>query len=274
MVLQINSNITAQIGLRNLSESKQDISKILRNIATGLKINQASDDPAGNAVSEKLRSITEGLDRAESNIQDSASALQVAEGGIEQINGSLQRIRELSVQASNGTLTDADRSIIQTEINQLVEEVDRQASSTTFNGQNLLDGTFDSDPLTTQSGAQQGETIDTTIASLSATSLGVNGFDVSTQSAAENSLSTIDTALSRVNDQRATIGANVNRLESAQDFVGVARENTLSALSQIRDADLAASITDLASAQIREQSGVAALGQANLIGQNVLQLLK
>lgn len=275
MALRVNSNLPAEFGARITGKTQEETGKLLRNLASGLRINSAGDDAAGLAISERLSSITKGLDRAELNLQDSASVLQVAEGGVSQISDGLQRVRELTLQASNDTLTDADRALIQTEVDQLVKEIDRQASTTTFNGKPLLDGSFGpSTPFKTQSGADEGETIDTVISQVSSTTLGVNSINVSTRAGAEAALSSIDTAITRVSDQAATLGANVNRINSARDFVGVARENTLSALSEIRDADYGENVTKLALAQLREQSGIAAIGQSNLSSQNVLQLLK
>lgn len=274
MAGRINSNVQADFAQRLLGLNQQDQNQALRKISSGLRINSAGDDAAGFAISERLESISRGFEQSERNLQDGASALQIAEGGLSTVNDNLQRIRELSVQAANGTLTDADREIIQGEVDQLVAEIDRSTSATQFNGQELLSGNFDANnPFTIQSGANQGETLDVELAETSTSTLGVAGIDVSTQDAASSALATLDTAISTVNGQQSEIGAVLNRVESATQFVGVARENTLAALSQIRDADLAAQSTELALTQIRTSGGVAALSQANLTPQNVLQLL-
>lgn len=274
MALRIGTNQEALASSRVLGENRLDLGKQLQRIATGLRINQASDDAAGLALAERLATLTRGFDQAQDNIQNGASVVQIAEGGISEIAGSLQRIRELSVQAANGTLTDDDRVLIQEEVDQLVAEIDRQVGTTTFNGQPLLNGSFaDPNGLTLQVGPNQGDTLRISIQGLSAASLGVNGLDVSTQAAAQNALGTVATAIDTVNSQRSTLGAAENRLQQAFNFTGIARENTLAAESRVRDLDFAEGIVKLTAAQLREQTGIAALAQANLAPQRVLQLL-
>ncbi|RMH55091.1 MAG: flagellin FliC [Candidatus Hydrogenedentota bacterium] len=272
---RINTNLSALFSSRqlNLTQATQD--KILRRLASGFRINTAADDAAGLAISQRLEALSRGFEQSQANLQDSVSALQVAEGGISQTGETLQRIRELSLQAANDTLTDADRQIIQQEVNQLVQEIDRSTSSVEFNGQKLLSGQFSAanGGFTVQAGTNEGETISVAIDEVSSTTLGVNGLDVSTRSAASNALSTLDTAIERVSTQRARIGADRNRIQQATEFVGVARENTLAAQSRIRDADFANQVTKLAISQIKNQSGVAALAQSNIRSQNLLQLL-
>lgn len=275
MAGKINNNSQADFSRRLLGINQREQEDTLKRIASGLRIRTASDDAAGLAISERLKALSSGFEQAQANLQDGASALQVAEGGISQISGSVQRIRELAVQASNDTLSDEDRALIQKEVDQLVEEIDRQAEATSFNGKPLLDGSVDgsTDSFTVQSGAAEGETIDANIGEVSAASLGLAGIDLSTRDSASAALSTLDTALSAISGEQANIGSTINRINSANDFVGVARENTLSALSTIRDADLAAESTKLAIQQLRSQSNLSALAQSNLNPQNALALL-
>lgn len=266
---RINTNIPSLFGQRILGQTREAQQNQLRQIASGLRINQAADDAAGLAIGSRLDSQVRGIEQAQRNIQDGISAVQVAEGGVSAINDSLQRIRELSVQAANGTLSDEDRGAIQEEIDQLVSEVDRQAGATQFNGRQLLSG----DQITIQSGAAEGETIEVTTGEISADTLGLTGLDVSTQAAAQNAISTVDTAINDVSGYRADLGAVQNRLEEAFNFTGIARENMLAAQSQIMDLDFGAGITNMINTQIREQAGLSALTQSNLSQRNVLGLL-
>jgi flagellin len=275
MAGRINTNTDANFSRRLLELNNKDTSDALKRIASGLRINTASDDAAGFGISERLRSLANGFEQSEANIQDSASAIQVAEGGLTAISDGLQRLRDLSVQAANDSLTDEDRAVIQEEVDQLVAEIDRQTSATQFNGQPLLTGDYASGTgeFTVQTGPEEGDTLAVNIEKTDAASLGVNGLDISTRAAAENAISTIDSAIQAVSSQRGTLGATLNRLDNATNFTGIARENILSALSQIRDADLAKEATGLALSQIKTQSNLSALSQANLNPQNTLKLL-
>ncbi len=275
MAMKVDNNPAANFSQRILDSTNQDLKATLKRIASGLRINSAADDAAGFGISERLRSLTNGYDQAQSNIQDSASALQVAEGGLTSITDTLQRMRDLSVQASNDTLTDADRAVIQTEMDQLVQEIDRQTAATQFNGQPLLSGQYaeGTGDFDVQSGANQGDALAVNINEVSANTLGVSGLSISTRDAASNAITSIDSAIASVSSTRATIGSQMNRLESANTFVGVARENTLAALSGIRDADMAAETSRLALGQILSQSGLSMLSQSNLNSQSVLKLL-
>lgn len=275
MAGRINTNTQADFSNRLLKLNQKDQEGTLKRLAAGLRINSASDDAAGLAISERLTSLSRGFEQAQSNLQDGASALQVADGGLSQISDSLQRIRELSVQASSDTLNDSDRANIQKEVDQLVAEVDRQAGSTQFNSQNLLSGQFDgsTDSFNVQAGADSGESIDVAISEVSSATLGVGSIDVSTRAGAEAALGSLDAALTSVTSERASIGASLNRLNQANEFAGVARENTLSALSTLRDADFGDEATKLAIGKIKNQANVSALAQANLNPQNALRLL-
>lgn len=275
MAMKVNSNQAAEFGQRILGQTKAEGNQILKRIASGLRINQASDDAAGFGISERLRYLSSGYEQAQSNIQDAASALQVAEGGLSAVGDSLQRMRELSVQAANDTLTDADRQALQAEMSQLTAEIDRQTGATQFNGQKLLTGQFAAggETFDVQIGANEGDTLGVNIPEVSTTTLNVNNLDISTRAGAEAAISSLDSAISNVSGTRATIGANINRLESANTYVGVARENTLSAMSQIRDADMSEQATLLALNKIKTQSGTSALVQANLNTSSALKLL-
>lgn len=275
MAMSIRTNPGALEAQRALSRNEESVRLGLRNIASGLRINQAADDAAGLSISERLRSISRGLEQSQANIQDATSALQVAEGGIAQSGEALQRIRELAVQAANDTLTDDDRAIIQNEVDNLVAEIDRVTGDTTFNDRQLLSGDYAAAQggFNVQLGADEGETLNIALDEVSAATLGVAGLDVSTRDAAAASLARTDSAIENLTARRADIGANLNRLESASTFVGTARENTLSALSQLRDADMGEQTTRLAIDRVMQQANLSALAQANLNPRNALQLL-
>lgn len=273
MAGRINSN-AGEFAARLLGVNQQEQQATLKRIASGLRINAAGDDAAGLAISERLNSLSRGFEQAQRNIQDSASALQVGDGGLSQISDSLQRIRELTVQASNDTLNDADREIIQTEVDQLVDEVSRQAGATQFNGRALFTGDFETgDGFQVQAGAAEGDTIALNLSEINSTVLGIAGLDVSTRDSASAAIASLDSAINRISTERADIGSVINRLDRANEFVGVARENTLSALTTLRDADIAKEATNLALSQIRGQSNLSAIAQGNLNARNVLNLL-
>lgn len=272
---RINTNVPAQFAQRILAGTQNDISKNLQRLASALRVNSASDDAAAFAVGQQLETQTRGFNQAIENVQDGASAAQVAEGGIQAVNDSVQRIRELSVQAANGTLTDADRALIQEEISEIKAEIDRFAPTVTFNGKPLLTGDFaeGTGDFVVQSGANKDETVSVNFEEVNTTTLGIAGVDVSTQAGAQNAIEQADTALASVNSSLADIGASQNRLSATSDFLGIARENSLAAQSRIQDADIATEIVGLTLNQIKQQSGTAALSQANLSPQRVLQLL-
>ncbi|NCV23348.1 MAG: flagellin, partial [Chloroflexi bacterium] len=250
------------------------------------RINRASDDAAGMAVSEKLKNQIRGLNQAQRNAQDSISLIQTAEGALAETHSLLSRIRELSVQSANDTLTARDRANLQAEVNQLVSEVDRIASTAQFNGIALLNknstvSTHDSgDGLQFQIGANNGDTLALAIDGTQASTLNVafnsaNGMaGVAYQSSASAVISILDTAVNVVSEDRAELGAVQNRLESTIRSLAVASENTSAANSRIADADIAQSMSEMVRSQILQQAGVSVLAQANQAPSLVLQLLK
>lgn len=275
MPIRVSDNSAQQLGLRITDLTRQQTAETLTRIASGLRINRAADDAAGLGISERLRALSNGFRQVEDNLQAGVSALQVAEGGISSIQDTVQRLRELTIQAANDTLTDEDRSVIQAEVDQLVAEIDRQAGSVQFNGQPLLSGQYSAanGGFTIQAGANEGETLQVNIEQVNASTLNLAGLDVSSRASAESALGRIDTALQTINGQRATLGSYANRLESSLSFVGIARENTQAALSQVRDANLAQEAVGLSLLQIRNQSGLAAVSQGNIAAQSALRLL-
>lgn len=273
--MQINS-LSAQFIQRVLGNTQGDLDQRLAKLSSALRINSAADDAAGLAISEGLRTQVNGLDQAARNTLDGISVLQTAEGGMQEIQDMTQRVRTLSVQAANGTLTDSDRQLIQREVSQLTSEIDRFAATVNYNGQALLDGSraAGAQPLALQVGANQNQTVDVAIGAMSTTGLGINGIDVSTQAGAQAAIGRTDTAISNISAQRTNIGAQENRLIATFDFAQIQQENMTAAESRVRDADMAAELVALTRAQLLNQSGIAMLGQANVNQQSALNLLR
>ena len=275
----INTNVAALGAQRALAKTSSELSTALQRLSSGMRINSAKDDAAGLAIAERLNSQVRGYSQAIRNAGDGISLSQTAEGGIEAITNALQRIRELAVQSANYTNTAEDRTAIAAEVNQLKAEIDRVAVQTTFNGTKLLDGTF-SGGGNFQVGANASEVIQVGgIADLKTTALGTGALKISAVSVANQTDSTaalaaIDAAITQVTNERAEIGASINRFEQTISNLRVTVENVTSARSRIQDADFAAETAALTRLQILQQSGMAVLSQANQIPQGVLALLR
>ncbi len=302
---RVNTNVSALFSQRTLGSTNTSLSRNLEKLSSGLRINRSADDAAGLAISERFRTQVNGLGQAAKNIQDGISLAQTAEGGIESISDQLQRLRTLAVQASNDTLTTTDRALIQLEFNQIIREVDRQASTVTFNNKVLLRGAFSSvggSSLVFQVGANRNERITLAIMTMTARGLGISGMSVrGTQTAtvsmvssivtnatgngaftegvvsrrgAESAIALLSAAITKVNGMRAELGAFQNRLERTYNFVQISKENQAASESRIRDLDFADEIVNFTKNQILQQSGTSALAQANVSPQSVLQLLR
>jgi len=270
---------------RQLSVSQAATTSNMEKLSSGLRINKAADDASGLAVSEKMRSQIRGLNQAERNIQNGVSFIQTTEGYLQETGDILHRVRELSVQASNGIYTSEDRMQIQVEVSQLVDEMNRIASHAQFNGMNLLTGRFASnsatgDVMQLQVGANMDQKESIFIGTMTAEALGLQneqgGGGIVTLSSVEEANRTIgivDEALKNVNKQRADLGAYQNRFEMAAKGISIAAENMQAAESRIRDVDMASEIVDYTKNQILDQAGTSMLAQANVRTQSVLQLL-
>lgn len=248
-----------------------------------MRINSAADDASGLSVSERMRSQIRGLNQASRNVMNGISMLQTAEGFMQSTTDILQRIRELAVQSANGIYSDESRMQIQTEVEQLVSEVDRISQIAEFNGMTLLSGRFAEDGIKLQVGANTDQNFTVKLADMSATALGLKGegqdgaeqsISLADPDSANMALATIDEALKTVNKNRADIGASMNRMEMTKKGIDIASENTSASESRIRDADMAKSITEHVRNQILQQSSISLLSQANTNNQNVLALLK
>jgi len=271
----VQHNITAMNAQRQLSITTGIQSKSSEKLASGYKINRAADDAAGLAISEKMRRQIKGLTQASANAQDGISAVQTAEGALNEVHDMLQRMDELATKAATDTLQSVDRAYIQQEVTKLISEIDRTSSATKFNEQNLLDGSFSNKNLQVGTDNTQTDTIKVCIQSLSAAGIGVNGLAVTGTdgNTARSAIDKIKTALQSISSQRADLGAVQNRLEHTIKNLDNVNENTTAAESQIRDTDMAAEMVKYSNNNILAQAGQSMLAQANQTNQGVLSLL-
>jgi len=277
----INTNVSALRAQNNSRVANRMQSQAMERLSSGKRINSAKDDAAGLAIATRMDANVRGLNQAVRNANDGISLAQTAEGAMGNISNILVRMRELAVQAANGTLGDDDRAAIQTEVTALVSQIDDIASRTTFNGTDLLKGDTDpADPVTIsiQTGLNDGETVDISIKALTAEALGVHDgtdpIDLSTALSASAALATLDTAIQTVANERANLGAQQNRLEATVDNLTSTVTNLADAKSRIEDADFSAESTNLAAASILAQASTAMLAQANQSQQGVMNLLR
>ncbi len=284
----INHNMSAMFANRQLGVTGLSLSKDMEKLSSGEKINRAGDDASGLAVSEKMRGQIRGLNQASQNAQNGISFIQVTEGYLQETTDIMQRIRELSVQSSNGIYSDEDRMQIQVEVSQLVAEVDRIASQAQFNGMNMLTGRFAAqagENAVTGSmwfhiGANMDQRMQVFIGTMTAAALGVretgseNVLSLESPELANRAIGTIDEALKKINKQRADLGAYQNRMEYAVKGLNVSAENLQASESRIRDADMAKQMVEFTKDQVLSQAGTAMLAQANSQSQNVLSLLR
>lgn len=274
MNFSIRNNVGAMSTHRTLTDTSNELGKTMERLSSGYRINKAADDAAGLAISEKLRAQVRGLNQAQRNAQDGVSVIQTAESSLGESGQILQRLRELTVQAANDTLTSGDRDNIQSEVNQLLEEVDRFASTTEFNTKKLISGSFATSSMTLQVGANQNQVISFTIMTGTATSLGISGISVTSNASANSALASIDAAIGTVTTERAKLGALQNRLEKTINNLGSQAENLTASESRIRDTNVALETISLTRLQILQQAGVASQAQANSAPQAVLSLLR
>ena len=288
----INHNISSLFASRQIHSNSIDLRKSIEKLSSGMRINSASDDPAGLAVSEKMRGQIRGLLRAQKNAEDGISLIQTAEGYLNETTDILQRLRELAVQAGNGVYSDDDRLNIQVEVSQLVAEIDRIASHAQFNGMNLLTGKFAKPTIAAEGsasmwfhiGANLDQRIRVYIGTMSSQGLGLKNaigraetatfISVSTPDKANIALGLIDSALIKVAKQRADLGAYQERLEYLGKGLLNGAENLQAAESRIRDTDMAFEMSNFVKNNILTQAATAMLAQANTQPQQILQLLR
>jgi len=279
----INFNQSAAFASRMEGINTANVLKTSKELSSGMRINSAADDASGLSVSERMRSQIRGLNQASRNVMNGVSMLQTAEGYMSSTTDILQRIRELAVQSANGIYSDEDRAMLQTEVEQLVSEVDRISQTAEFNGMTLLSGRFAEDGIRLQVGANVDQNFTVKLGDMSASALGLKGagqdgteqaISLADPESANMALATVDEALKTVNKSRADIGASMNRMEMTQKGIDIASENLAASESRIRDTDMAKTITSHVKNQILQQASVSLLSQANTNSQNVLALLK
>ncbi len=284
----INHNLSAMFADRELRNTNLNVTKNMEKLSSGMRINRAGDDASGLAVSEKMRSQIRGLQQASKNALDGVSFIQTAEGYLQETQDIIQRLRELAVQSSNGVYSAEDRMMIQVEVSQLIDEVDRVASHAQFNGMNLLTGRFARETgentitgsMWFHIGANMDQRERAYIGTMTAKGIGVRGvmdntiLSLSSPDNANRAIGTLDEALKKVNKQRADLGAYQNRLETAVKGIDIGAENLQAAESRIRDADMAYEMVQFTKNQVISQAGNAMLAQANQKTQQVLQLLQ
>ncbi len=277
MALRIMTNEGALNAQRNLELTQNRLQSTLEKLSSGSRINKAADDAAGLAISDTLRSTIRSLGQAMKNSQDGISLVQVFEGGTNEINNSLMRIRELSMQASSDTVGDRERSLINNEVQELTKEVQRISQTTRYAGKTLLNG--EAQPLEFQVGTENNPDVDRITfdpgnANLTASALGIDGLDISQKEDAQSSLELLDNAIFHVNEVRAKVGSIQSRLQTTVASNSIFQENLSAANSRIRDTDIAAESTNLARETIIRNSGVTVLQQANQEPAVALQLLR
>ena len=280
----INTNVSAIVAQRNIAATGAKFGRSVERLSSGLRINRAADDAAGLAISEKLRSQVKGYNQALRNVQDGISLVQTGEGALSEIHAMLQRLRELAVQAANGTMTLEDRNAVGREAEALTDEIDRIATTTKFNGVSLLDGTGGT--VSVLAGVDAGITInlvtdDVQVANIDTASAIDDFQDFASyidandaQTKASTAIAAIDTAIVSLSATRSKFGAVQNRLEHTSTSLAVAAENMAASESRIRDIDIAAEMVEMTKASILQQAGVAVLAQANQAPTAILQLLR
>ncbi|MBV8470552.1 MAG: flagellin FliC [Burkholderiaceae bacterium] len=287
MALIINTNLLSLDAQRNTAQTQNQLATAMQRLSSGLRINSAADDAAGLAISQRMQAQVNGMNVAIRNSNDGISLAQTAEGALGQVGNSLQRMRELAVQAANATNTDADKDSLDQEFGQLADEIQRVLGGTTFNGKAIIgadagDQTFQVGANTTTNDTitvtTTNLTTDNTITAVAGTDNTGSGRAVidhtATASGIQTVINNIDTALNTVNSTRATMGATQNRFDAVISNLQVSVENQSAAESRITDADFAAETANLSRAQILQQAGTAMIAQANQQPQQVLTLLR
>lgn len=274
MGLRVNHNISSINAQRNLINTTDRLAKSLQRLSSGLRITRAADDAAGLAISESFRAEIRSLGQAQRNANDAISLLQIAEGALDETSSLLIRMRELAIQAANGTLGSSERNTVNDEYLGLRNEISRIANVTQFNGTEILNGVS---AITFQIGSQNTSGDRITVSSVDATAEGVgiaSSVTLITISGAQNALAVLDSAVSTVASLRAVFGTVQNRLESTIRSLAVAIENTTAAESRIRDVDFAQETAELTRNQVLQSAGIAVLSQANVSTQAALSLLQ
>ncbi|QWR82479.1 flagellin FliC [Cronobacter sakazakii] len=274
----INTNLLSLTTQTNLNKSQSALGTAIERLSSGLRINSAKDDAAGQAIANRMTSQVKGMTQAARNANDGISLVQTAEGNLNEINTNLQRIRELAVQAANDTNRTTDLTSINTEITQRLLEIDRIADSANFNGKKLLDGTATDFNIQVGAGTDDSDTIQIKTDALidaKATSLDpdLKG-TINNNAEAKSFINAADNAIAAVDTARSNLGAIQNRFESTINNLNNSINNLSAAQSRIQDADYATEVSNMSRAQILQQAGTSVLSQANQVPQSMLSLLR
>ncbi len=279
----INTNVNSLVTQGALRKNQDDMSTSMTRLSTGLRINTAADDAAGMAIASRMTAQINGLNQAVRNANDAISMIQTADGATVEIYNMFQRMRELAVQSLNGTNTADDRSALDTEFQALLSEVERVADNTQWNGRNVLDGSVDGTDtfVTFQIGANSSQSVtlafsdfQTDTGADSVYEADISTMDITDETNAGTALTTLTSAINKVNAKRAEFGSTVNRLGYAIDNLSNVALNAEASRSRVQDADYGQETSELARTQIIQQAGTAMLAQANALPQTVLALLK
>ena len=275
MGLQINTNVGAMNAYRHLSDTQSDLSSSLEKLSSGFRINRAADDAAGLSISEKLRAQIGGFQQSMQNAQDGISMLQTGEGALNETTAILQRVRDLAVQAANGTQDTESRTAANNEVTASLAEIDRISTATKYGSTSLL-STNQSFTFQVGNSNAASDQIGVTVTAMNtgSSALNLSGLSISSAASAQAALASIDFAISTVSAQRSTFGAAQNRLQHTVANLGVAVENLSASESRIRDVDMASEMVNFTKNQILTQAGTAMLAQANQAPQGVLSLLR
>ena len=291
----INTNVAANITSNALTKNERAMSQAMERLSTGQRINNAGDDAAGLAVSSRMTSQINGLNMAVRNANDAISLVQTADGALGEVEAMLQRMRELAVQAASGTMSSTDLTALDNEFSALAVGIDDIADDTTWNGMQLLDGSSNSGVFTFHIGANASQTLaltikdfttdggtsgvfenldDTTTTNFADDDADLDAVVITSRTEANTAITEVGHAITRLQAERATLGAVINRLEYSADNLSNVSQNTSASRSRVLDADYASETTELARTQIIQQAATAMLSQANQQAQSVLALLK
>jgi flagellin len=281
MSTRINHNILSMTAQRNIWKTQNDLDNSLTKLSSGLRINNSWDDPAGLAVSERFRAQIDSMTEAERNANYNVNLLATAEGALSVIDEKLIRMRALSIQASNGALTSLDRAALNVEFNQLKSEITRIASTTNYNGLNLIDGTYSTGGSVAGGvkfhigtyNTQNQDYYYVQMGNMTSSGLGIDSLTLADTASAQSAITTLDTAIDTKDTERTRIGSYVSRLQTTIMNLQVGKEKATASESQIRDADVAAEMSEFVRAQILMQTGISMLAQANQVPQIVAGLV-
>lgn len=276
MSTRINHNPLSLAAQNNLSKTYMAMETAVTRLSSGLRINNAWDDPAGLAISERFRAQIDSIVEAQRNANYNINLITTAEGAMSNIDEMLTRLRALSIQAANGALTTNDRAALDVEYQQLKSEIDRISNTTHYNGKKLLNGDYSANGLKFHVGIFNQADIDyyyVTFNDMTNSALGISGTDLTTTATAQTSIALLDTAILSKDSERIRLGAFVERLQHTISNLQVSHENSVKSESQVRDADIAQEMSAFVRAQILMQSGVAMLSQANLVPQTIAGLI-